>query len=205
MKKHYKISIALAAFLFTIAQIYISMSIFKTEQQKYKVLHSFDEFEIRFYPSATLATVEMNVNSYKDLSATGFRTLAAYIFGANEANKKIAMTAPVHMDIKENGSSMSFVMPEGYCKDNLPKPKDAKIHISKTEDEYIAAIKFGAYASDKKIMKYTKKLDALLFKNHIAHRSNFRFLGYNPPYQFFGRRNEIIVSIEWNEKIIPTN
>jgi hypothetical protein len=26
---------------------------------------------------------------------------------------------------------------------------------------------------------------------------NHRYLGYNPPYQVVGRRNEIIVTIDW--------
>ena len=32
----------------------------------------------------------------------------------------------------------------------------------------------------------------------LAGYGNFRFLGYNAPFQFWGRRNEIIVSIVWN-------
>lgn len=35
-------------------------------------------------------------------------------------------------------------------------------------------------------------------KQQITTIGNFRFLGYDPPYKFLGRRNEIIVSIEWN-------
>jgi hypothetical protein len=34
-------------------------------------------------------------------------------------------------------------------------------------------------------------------ENGITSYGNYRFLGYNPPYQFIGRRNEIIVSVEW--------
>jgi hypothetical protein len=29
----------------------------------------------------------------------------------------------------------------------------------------------------------------------LTYYGNFRFLGYNPPFQFFGRRNEVIVAI----------
>jgi hypothetical protein len=28
---------------------------------------------------------------------------------------------------------------------------------------------------------------------------NFRYLGYNPPYQIIARKNEIVVAVEWNE------
>lgn len=176
------------------------MSIFKTEQQKYSVLQSDGDFEIRFYPSVTLATIEMNVKSYKELSNSGFRTLAGYIFGGNESNKSISMTAPVHMDIKDTVSSMSFVMPAQYNMEDLPKPNNSKIVLKKSNDEYVAAIKFGGYSSDEKIKANTEKLTTLLEKKGITHKGDFRFLGYNPPYQLFGRRNEIIVSVDWNVK-----
>ena len=110
------------------------------------------------------------------------------------------MTAPVHMDIKETGSSMSFVMPAQYNKENLPTPNNSKIIITESADEYVAAIRFGGYSSDEKIKENKEKLNALLQQKGITHYGNFRYLGYNPPYQLFGRRNEIIVNIDWQKK-----
>lgn len=185
--------------LFIIIQSFTLMASAKTEKQKYKVVHSDKEFEIRYYPSATLATVYSEANTYKELSGSGFRKLAGYIFGGNESDTKISMTAPVHMTIDNDGSSMSFVMPDSYNKENLPKPKDSEIKIEKTEDEYVAALRFGGYASDKDIIKYSEKLKKLLDEKAIAWYGKFRFLGYNPPYDFIGRRNEIIVSVKWQE------
>ena len=34
-------------------------------------------------------------------------------------------------------------------------------------------------------------------ENKIEFYGNFRFLGYNAPYQFINRRNEIIVNVNW--------
>jgi hypothetical protein len=123
--------------------------------------------------------------------------LAGYIFGQNDTGKKIAMTAPVHMDIKEKASSMSFVMPGSYNKYNLPKPIDPAIIIKESPEEYVAVLSFGGFASDKDIQANADKLENILKKNGINYFGNFRFLGYNPPYQLFGRKNEIIVSINW--------
>lgn len=195
-----KIALAVVLSIFIISQIYITMSIFKTEQQKYTVIETTKDFEIRFYPSATLATIPMDFKTYKELSNSGFKTLAGYIFGGNTANKSISMTAPVHMNIKDTGSSMSFVMPEGYNKDNLPRPNNSKIVLTKSADEYVAALKFGGYSSDDKIKENTEKLNSFLLKKGISHHGNFRYLGYNPPFQLFGRRNEIIVTIDWYKK-----
>jgi len=173
------------------------MASVKTEEQKYKVVQSQKDFEIRFYPSATLATVYSSAKSYKELSGNGFRTLAGYIFGGNESDTRISMTSPVHMDINNSKSSMSFVMPSLYNMENLPKPNDSSVKLEKTDEEYVAAIRFSGYASDADIKSYSENLRNLLNEKGIAYYGNFRFLGYNPPYQFFGRRNEIIVSVKW--------
>lgn len=178
----------------------INTAMANTEEQPYKVVHSEKEFEIRFYPKATLATYYSEVRKYKDLSGPGFRKLAGYIFGGNESDTKISMTSPVHMDINDSKSSMSFVMPSELNKQNLPKPNDPGVVIRETEEEYIAAIRFGGYASDEDILKYSEKLKKLLSEKDILFYGNFRYLGYDPPFKFAGRRNEIIVSVRWTEK-----
>lgn len=172
----------------------------KTETQPYQVIKTEKDFEIRLYPPATMATISMDVKTYKELSSPGFRKLASFIFGGNNANKNIAMTSPVHMDINNSLSSMSFVMPANYNKDNLPIPNDSAITIKTTSPEYVAAIQFGGYANDGEIKKYAAKLENALKTNGIEYYGNFRFLGYNAPYDFWGRKNEIIVSVHWKEQ-----
>jgi hypothetical protein len=166
-------------------------------EQPYKVIKSLLDAEIRFYPPAVMATVISTANSYKEVGSKGFRQLANYIFGGNENNTKIAMTAPVRMQLSNKGSSMSFVMPPNMPLQQLPKPNQAGIKFENTPAEYVAAIRFGGYASDSDIQNYSKKLTDILAKNNITHQSNFRFLGYDAPYKFFSRRNEIIVTVQW--------
>jgi hypothetical protein len=175
------------------------MSTNKTEEQKYSLVRQYKDFEIRFYPSAIIATINSNAKTYRDLSGPGFQKLAGYIFGGNEANAKISMTTPVQMDINDSVSTMSFVMPSAYTKENLPKPNDPGVRIKNTEDEYVAVIRFGGYASDEDLKIYSEKLQNLLKENGITSFGNYRFLGYNPPFQFIGRRNEIIVTVDWKE------
>ena len=171
----------------------------KTEQQKYSLVREYGDFEIRFYPSSTIATINSGARTYSELSGPGFRKLAGYIFGDNASNEKISMTAPVQMDINDSGSTMSFVMPSAYNQNNLPKPNDPNVQIKSTADEYVAAIKFGGFASDKDLKFYSEKLKNLLDHNKIVSFGNYRYYGYNPPYQLVGRRNEIVVSVFWKE------
>ena len=194
------IIILAAILLIVLFQSFIIMPANKTEEQKSSLVRKYKDFEIRFYPSATIATINSTAKTYRDLSGPGFRKLAGYIFGGNEANTKISMTTPVHMDINDSVSTMSFVMPSEYTKESLPKPNDPNVHIKNTADEYVAVIRFGGYASDNDLKFYSEKLQNLLKENGITSYGNYRFLGYNPPFQFIGRRNEIIVAVDWKEK-----
>lgn len=195
--KTFIILTSIAIIILLIFQSLTLMSSNKTEEQKYSVILKDKGFEIRFYPSATIATIKSNAKSYKELSGPGFRKLAGYIFGGNETNTSISMTSPVHMDINDSGSSMSFVMPSSFNHKNLPKPNDPNVLIQKTADEYVAVIRFGGYASDKDLQYYSEKLQTLLKERGINPVGNYRYLGYNPPFQLVGRRNEIIVSVNW--------
>jgi len=198
MKTFLTITILLSL-LFIVFQMYTTMATNKTESQPYKVIRVEENFEIRYYPSAMMAMISSTSKSYRDLGSSGFGKLAKYIFGGNDEKKQIAMTSPVHMDINDTTSTMAFVLPSGYNQDNLPKPNDSSIAIRVSEPEYVAVIKFGGFASTESINKYIAILQKSLQEAGLSHHGNFRFLGYNPPYQIFGRRNEVIVALNENE------
>ena len=185
--------------LFIIFQSFMAFSTSKIERQQYQVIKKEKDFEIRFYPPATMATIRSAARSYRELSSSGFRRIAGYIFGNNESSAKIAMTSPVHMDISDKGSSMSFVMPSQYDIKDLPKPNDAKVELHTSPAEYAAAIEFGGYANDAAISKHAEQLKQSLEAKGIKPIGNFRYLGYNPPYQLVGRKNEVIVAVEWKQ------
>jgi hypothetical protein len=189
--------VGIIAAVFIVFQIYTTMSTSKSETQAYKVIQIEKEFEIRHYPSATMALVTSSLKSYRELGNTGFRKLAGYIFGGNKENKRITMTSPVHMEISDTVSSMSFVMPTSYNKDNLPQPNNSEIKIKVSEPEYVAALQFGGFATTSRIEKHKAQLKKLLEDKGISYYGNFRYLGYNPPFQLFGRRNEVIVAIHY--------
>jgi hypothetical protein len=186
--------------LFTLFQIYTIMSINKTETQAYKVVNVEEKFEIRYYPAATMAMISSTSKSYRDLGSFGFGKLAKYIFGGNSEKKQIAMTSPVHMDINDAKSTMAFVIPSAFNQTNLPKPNDSSISIITSEPEYVAVIEFGGFASNESIDKHRAMLKNELKNKGLSYYGNFRYLGYNPPYQLFGRRNEVIVTLNWNSK-----
>lgn len=185
--------------VFIAFQSFMSISNSNIEKQQYRVVKAEKGFELRYYPPATFATVKSSAKSYRELSGSGFRKIAGYIFGDNEFSTKIAMTSPVHMDINDKESSMSFVMPSNYDVKSLPKPNDTRVEIHQTPGEYAAVLEFGGFANDASIRKHAQELRQLLDEKGIKTIGNFRYLGYNPPYQIIARKNEIVVAVEWNE------
>ncbi|MFD3408838.1 heme-binding protein [Aquirufa sp. HETE-83D] len=188
------------AFVFLMIQSYkVVSSSLKTENQKYRLVRTEAQFEIRFYPSATFAKIYSQGTNYKSVASSGFRKLAGYIFGGNEQKQSIAMTAPVRMEMTDKGSTMSFVMPDKYKESDLPKPNDSSVQIVKSSPQYVAAITFGGYADDEKIKEKRDQLLKLIQEKGIKVAGEYSFLGYNAPFQFWGRKNEVVIPIEWKE------
>ena len=196
--KVFVITVIILIGLFILFQIYTIMSINKTETQAYKVIKVEEKFEIRYYPAATMAMISSTSKSYRDLGSSGFGKLAKYIFGGNSEKKQIAMTSPVHMNINDTKSTMAFVLPSAFNQTNLPKPNDSSISIITSEPEYVAVIQFGGFASNESIDKHRAMLKNELKNKGLSYYGDFRYLGYNPPYQLFGRRNEVIVALNWS-------
>jgi len=188
------IILAVLAALFLIGQIWITVATNKTESHAYKVIKDYDDFEVRKYQPALFSYVVMKANSYKSGSNKGFRALAGYIFGGNETNEKIAMTTPVEMSM-DDSMTMKFKIPDGMNMDEMPRPNNPNVQFSSEPEKTVAAIRFNGRASDESISKNTAKLKTLLKVKGISHKDHFSYLGYNPPYQLIGRRNEIIVEL----------
>lgn len=185
------------AVLFVGVEAYTSVRSKSTEQQAYFVLRSIDDLEIRQYPEALVATVVRPGGVYDEVSSGGSRQLAGYIFGGNEEGQKIAMTAPVHMELGQDSSRMSFVMPKGLSLDGMPRPNDPHVQLQKAPEEVVAALRFAGFASEKVIQERSAQLLDALDRHGLTAMGPVRYLGYDPPWQLVGRRNEVIVAIRW--------
>lgn len=160
----------------------------------YEVYKKYEAFEIRNYEASLFTSVKLSTNAYKEASSKGFSILAGYIFGGNERNEKIAMTSPVTMSL-EDTMTMMFMVPKKTKKEMLPQPKQSQIAFREEPAKTVAAIAFGGWANDEKIEKYKEQLKAALDAKGITYTNRFYFLGYNPPYEVFNRKNEVIVEL----------
>ena len=189
------IIIALVTFVFLYGVVTYASNR-KTERQSFTVIKEEGGFEIRQYQPAVMATVSSPLGTPTDGRNHHFRQLAGYIFGGNKSRQKIAMTAPVYMEQSEKATTMSFVLPAGYQLGNLPIPDDSGIVLHESEGGCFGALRFGGFAADKKIASKERELAGLLAKAGYEVTGNFKYLGYNAPWDIFGRDNDIIVPIK---------
>ena len=181
--------------LFVISQLFFLNSQRTIETYPFTIIDTYETIEIRQYEASLFTSVEMPSNNYRETSSKGFSILAGYIFGGNDKEEKIAMTSPVAMSLKDS-TTMLFLVPKKYTRDNLPIPNDSSIEFKDMPEKRVAAISFGGWASDSKIAAFKSKLITALNTKGIEYTDNFYFLGYNAPMEVFNRKNEIIVELK---------
>ena len=193
--KIFYIILGITAVVFVAVQIFAISGQQNIETYPYKVVKKYSNFEVRSYEATLFTAVKMSGNKYKESSSKGFSVLAGYIFGGNKENEKIAMTSPVAMSLGDS-TTMMFMVPKKFKKETLPQPNESQIEFRDEPAKTVAAITFGGWADDQKIAINKQKLVAALEVEGIKYTNRFYFLGYNPPFEVFNRKNEIIVELE---------
>ncbi len=186
--------ITIVASVILIGFIFYSFKVKDIEMPKYRVVKKLGEVEIREYPSLILAQTSLKKSDYDQEGSNGFRTVAGYIFGGNQSQQKIAMTAPVIMKMGDS-ASMSFVMPSEYNMQDLPTPSNNQVKLIQENSKILAVIRFGGYSSSDKIKKYADQLYSELKLNNLETRGELLFMGYNAPWDVTNRRNEVAIEL----------
>ena len=177
-----------------IGLLIVSFTSKNIETTKYKVIKTYDEVEVRLYPKMVVAKTNLADKSFDNQGSNGFRTIAGYIFGGNEKNEKIAMTAPVVMNMGDS-ASMYFVMPKSYEKEELPTPNSKNVQIVEVAEKTLAVITYGGFSSDEKIEKHRKQLEQILQKNKIQTKGAYMYMGYNAPWDIINSKNEVAIEL----------
>lgn len=177
------------------------------EKPNYKVEMTEGKFEVREYPPMMLA--EVKVTGDRDQAANrGFRKLAAFIFGDNKPNAKIAMTSPVVQKPESQKIAMTapvmqtpnadgkwtvnFMMPSEYSMETLPKPIDGDIRIYTSEPYRTVSIRFSGRSKMKNLNKHQDKLDAFVAEQGLKIVGGPEYAFYDAPFvPPFLRRNEV--------------
>jgi hypothetical protein len=186
-----------------------------TEEPTYTAEQVAPRVEIRHYGPRVAAETTVTADEVAARS-DGFRRLAGYIFGGNQARQKIAMTAPVAQQdgafrgekipmtapVSQNASGNSewlirFFMPAGKSLDSLPRPNDQAVQLVALSAETVAVRRFTGSTSSQAVARETAQLRRTL------RETGFEPIGvpvawfYDPPWTFpMLRRNEIAIPVE---------
>ena len=168
------------------------------EEPAYELLQKYRGFEVRKYVDTIQARVSTDGMNYGE-SARPFRRIAGYIFGGNERQQSIAMTAPVHMWQSGEESLMAFTMPSEHKMKDLPKPNDSGVELLHVEGEVVAVLKFSGLSRPSKSQRLQKKLRKLVKSEGLTPCGSAKLAVYDNPMSTlpFMRRNEIHLPIEW--------
>ena len=169
-----------------------------TERQQFKVLRTYENFELREYLPCVIAEVRVS-GQFSTSSSSAFSTLFSYISKGNKSSQKIAMTAPVITAQKADRSDspewhISFVMPSGSTFGDLPHPSNSQVTLRELDTETCVAKSFRGKATDELSQKITKELRSSASKAKIALSDETRICRFDPPIKpGFLQYNEIVI------------
>ena len=163
------------------------------EEPVYEVVMETGDVEIRRYEPTIQA---VTVLPGKSSSSEGFKRLAGFIFGGNEREQSIAMTAPVQETLGEDTPTMAFTLPAQYSMEELPVPSDSQVTLQAVPARTLAVVTFSGWATTSKVARYERQLRETLKLDAIETLGNSSLNQYNPPWTLpFLRRNEIMIEV----------
>ena len=183
-----------------------------TEEPAYKVIIQNDDYEVREYKALIVAQVIVN-EDFENAGNTGFRILAAYIFGGNQSktkiamtapvgqvaqvqSEKIAMTAPVALFKNESGFAVQFTMPKNFTLETLPAPNDSRVKLIEIPPRKVAVYRYSGSWSESRYQEKLAQFREALKKNSVVTQGDPIFARFNSPFMiWFLRRNEIWINL----------
>jgi len=184
-----------------------------TEKVPYTVERTLESgVEIRRYGATVIAETVIDAGTYGDAGNEGFRRLAGYIFGGNQGEQKIAMTAPVAMaadagqkiamtapvvaERDPGGWRIAFFMPSEFTLETLPKPLDPRVTLRVVPGRQVAALRFAGRGTGEQFAEHTIELTQALAGAGIATVGAAWTARYNAPWVLpLLRRNEAMIEV----------
>ena len=181
------------------------------EEAAYIVEKKDGAFEVRQYAPQVVAGISVD-GTMEEAGNKAFRPLFNYISGANRAQGKIAMTAPVGQQAEgqklamtapvgqeavSNQWAVTFTMPTNFTLATLPSPTDEKVRLRAIPTRRMAAVRYSGTWSQKRYERNLARLQDWMKTNGLIAAGEPIWARYNPPFmQWFMRRNEILVPID---------
>ncbi len=182
-----------------------------TEEPHFVTLATLGDVQIRRY-DARLAAETTVEGTERHARYAGFRRLADYIFGANRAQAKIAMTAPVGQQREGTAIAMTapvaqeaagdgrwtirFFMPARYTAATLPVPTDPAVRIVTVPAQTYAVLRFSGLPTPQSVAGEQARLLRTIGGSAWQATGAPLAWFYDPPWTIpFLRRNEVAVEV----------
>ncbi|XP_044147174.1 heme-binding protein 2-like [Bufo gargarizans] len=162
---------------------------------KYQLVKQFNDFELRHYQNTRWVTTSLKQDVIGIGMVTGFHRLFMYINGNNAEGLKMNRTVPmmVYMPLKQppaGNATMSFYVPQEVKKP--PTPTDPEVYLDTFPAASVYVKTFGGYAFNAMYVTQAKALaENLRFLGLQFDDTYFVSAGYNSPFDFFSRHNEV--------------
>ena len=163
-----------------------------------------DDVEVRDYAAYVVAEVTVP-GPASEAGNQAFPILAGYIFGKNQGEQKMAMTAPVMQaplpraegtSAAAEGFIVQFVLPAGITREGAPRPLDNRIRLRDVAPNRVAAIRYSGMWSESNKNEHLAKLKATLQSAGLGWTGEPMLSRYNGPMTpWFMRRNEVWLTL----------
>jgi hypothetical protein len=183
------------------------------EEPAYTVVSHAGAVEYRRYaPHLIAETVVEGGADFDSVGNEGFRRLFRYIAGANTAQAKIAMTAPVSQAASSekitmtvpvqqtgspDGSRVAFMLPRQYTAQTAPVPSDPRVRIVAVPGTQIAVLRYSGRWTERNYAEHRDELLRALAEAGIKPTGQPRLARYNSPFTLpILRRNEVLIEVD---------
>ncbi len=162
------------------------------ESPNYKTVSKDGAFEIRHYPSMTIASTSMDDTNPTEGSS--FMNLFDYISKGNEQGEKIAMTTPVFID--KGSKKMSFIVPTETAAASAPKPSSPSVRLGTMRGGEFAAYRYSGAWNPERTSAAETKLRAWTKTQRVRTAGDAIVAHYDPPFTPKPlRRNEVLLRV----------
>lgn len=167
----------------------------KYETPSYDVVRTLGAAEIRNYEPHVLAEVAVRGDQRGALNS-GFRALAGYIFGGNDTDASVAMTAPVTQSGDGDIWTVRFMMPRAYTLETLPAPNNDAVRFTQVPAKQMIALTFSGRTTTSVLADRTAELEAIVAAEGLQTTGTPVFMFYDDPFTLpWARRNEVALQV----------
>jgi hypothetical protein len=188
------------------------------EEPDFRTIERDGDYELREYAPYLLAETRVEA-SFMESSNVAFGRLFRYISGANTAQRKIAMTAPVEQapaagrggekiamtaPVEQSPADaagsyvVGFVVPSQYTRETVPQPTDPRVSIREVPARRVAVWRYSGRWTEENFREHEAKLRATLQQRRIAIAPGAAatIARYDAPFMpWFLRRNEVHLEV----------